>query len=185
MGDPQAVGRNTLTWSIIEGGFGIGWIEWGIANQSATAWIAARVLGAVIGLVIIARAIRLRRAPSANPGPAEPSMFAALGYRLVVAAEVLALVAGSIVLLLANRAEFQIVWVAFVVGVHFVIFGRLFAARFYSLGLGLLVAALAGLLVGIGGAGTGPTQALTGLIAGACMFAMAARMLLRYRLQPA
>jgi hypothetical protein len=183
MARTPAVGRNALIAAIIEGGFGIGWIEWGAASLSATAWTAVRVLGAIIGLVIIARAIRLRRG---NPGPAEPSMFAARGYRLVVAAEVVALVAGSIALIATNRTEYQIGWVAFVVGVHFVAFGKQFAARYYVLGGALIVAAIAGLVVGLAGGGVAVTAAVTGFAAGACMFVAAVQLLLRQgAVQPA
>ena len=136
--------------AIIEGGFGIGWIEWGSSSRARSAWTAVRVLGAVIGLVIIARAIRLRRA---NPGPAEQSMFAARGYRLVVAAEVIGWSRAASCSFATNRTEYQIGWVAFVVGVHFVAFGKQFAARYYVLGGALIVAAFAGLLVGLAGGG--------------------------------
>lgn len=175
MGSAQGVGRTTLVATIIEGGFGIGWIEWGAADLSAKAWIAVRVVGAVVGIAIIARAIRLRRA---DPGPAEPSMFASRGYRLVVAAEVVALVAGSIALIATGRAEFQIGWVALVVGVHFVGFGKLFAARYHVLGGALIVAAIAGLVVGLAGGGIVLTQAVTGFIAGVSMFLAAVQLLL-------
>lgn len=182
MGSTRALGRGALIATIIEGGFGIGWIEWGTANLTSTAWIAVRVVGAVIGLVIIARAVRLRRA---GTGSAQPSMFASRGYRLVVAAEVVALVAGSIALIATDHAEFQIAWVAFVVGVHFVGFGKLFAARYYALGGALIVAALAGLVLGLAGGGIGLTQAVTGFVAGLSMFVAAAQILLQNQLQPA
>lgn len=173
--------RNELIAAIIEGGFGTGWVEWGTANLTAKAWLAVRVLAAIIGLVIIARAIRLRRA---NPGPGEPSMFASRGYRLVVIAEAIALVAGSVVLIVTNLAGFQIGWVAFVVGVHFVGFGKLFAARYYVLGGALIVAAIAGLLIGLVD-GIALTRPVTGFVAGACMFVAAAQVLFQYRVRPA
>jgi hypothetical protein len=174
MGSTQAVDRNALVGAIIEGGFGIGWIEWGTAGLSAKAWIAVRVVGAVIGLAIIARAVRLRRA---QPGNGEPSMFASPGYRLVVAAEMGALVVGSVVLVVSNQVEFQIAWVAFVVGVHFLVFGRLFVTRFYYLGGALVVAAIAGLVIGLAGGGIALTQAVTGFASGVCMFAAAIQVL--------
>ena len=168
--------RNALIGAIIEGAFGIGWIEWGTANLTAKAWIAVRVVAAIIGLVIIARSVRLRRAYS---GPEEPSMFASRGYRLVVAAEVGALVVGSVVLIVSGQAEYQIAWVAFVVGVHFVGFGKLFAARYYVLGGALVVAALAGVVIGLTGGGIALTEAVTGFAAGVSMFLAAAQVLAR------
>jgi hypothetical protein len=183
MARTRALGRNALIAAIIEGGFGIGWIEWGAASLTGSAWTAVRVVGAIIGLVIIARAVRLRRA---NSGPAEVSMFASRDYRVVVAAEVIALVAGSFALIATGWAGYQIVWVALVVGVHFVVFGRQFAARYYVLGGALIVAAIAGLVAGIAGGGAALTAPVTGLAAGVCMFVAGAQVLFAPRaVQPA
>jgi hypothetical protein len=174
MGQPQAVGKNALIGSIISAGFGIGWIEWGTLNLGGTASTAIRIVGVVIGVALIVRGIRFRRrqraAQRANPGPAEPSMFAARGYRLVVAAEVVALVAGYLVLGAVHQATYQICWFALVVGVHFIGFGRLFVARFYLLGTVLVGAALAGTIVGLAGGGIAVVQAVTGFASGLSLF---------------
>lgn len=174
MGQPRVIGKNALIGSIISAGFGIGWVEWGTLNLGGKASTAIRVVGVVIGVVLIVRSIRFRRrqraAQRANPGPAEPSMFASRGYRLVVAAEVVGLVAGYLLLGALGQATYQIVWFALVVGVHFIGFGRLFAFRFYFVGAALIVAALAGLIVGLAGGGITLVQAVTGFAAGLTLF---------------
>jgi hypothetical protein len=174
MGQPRVVGKNALIGSIISAGFGIGWVEWGTLNLGGKASTAIRIVGVVIGVVLIVRSIRFRRkqraAQRANPGPAEPSMFASRGYRLVVAAEVVALVAGYLLLGALGAGTYQIVWFALVVGVHFVGFGRLFAFRFYFVGAALIVAAIAGLIAGIAGGGVAIVQAVTGFAAGLTLF---------------
>ena len=98
---------------------------------------------------------------------------------------VVALVIGTVALIVTHQTEYQIAWVAFVVGVHFVGFGKLIEARYYPLGGALIVAALAGLVIGLTGGGTALTQAVTGLVAGVCMFGAAAQILLRREPQPA
>lgn len=120
------------------------------------------------------RSVRFRRkqraAQRANPGPAERSMFASRGYRLVVLVEVIALVAGYLLLGPVSHGTYRIVWFALVVGVHFVGFGRLFAFRFYFVGAALILAAIAGLIVGLAGGGLATVEAVTGFAAGLTLF---------------
>jgi hypothetical protein len=174
MGQPQVIGKNALIGSIVSAGFGIGWVEWGTLHLGGKASTAIRIVGVVIGVVLIVRSIRFRRkqraAQRANPGPAERSMFASRGYRLVVAAEVVALAAGYLILGAVNQSAYQIVWFALVVGVHFIGFGRLFAFRFYFVGGALVVAALAGLIVGLAGGGIALVEAVTGFASGLTLF---------------
>jgi hypothetical protein len=61
-----------------------------------------------------------------------------------VALEVIALVGGGALLGATGHSEYTIAWFAGVVGVHFVVFGRLFWAGFYWLGAALLAAGVAG-----------------------------------------
>lgn len=174
MGQPQVVGKNALIGSIISAGFGIGWIEWGTLNLGGNASTAIRIVGVVIGVVLIVRSIRFRRRQRAeqrtNPGPAERSMFASRGYRLVVAAEVVALIGGYLILGAVHQEAYQITWFALVVGVHFIGFGRLFAFRFYFVGAALVVAALAGTIVGLAGGSIVLVQAITGFASGLTLF---------------
>jgi hypothetical protein len=182
MGETQgsaALGKNALIASIIEAVAGVAWIESGMVNLAGKAWIAARVIAGVIGVVLLARGIRLRRTHTG--GVAEPSMFASRGYRLVVAAEAVAMAAGGIALGLTHQGGYLIAWFGLVVGVHFLGFGKLFARRFYLLGAALIVGAAAGLVAGVAGGDIVTAQALTGFICGLSLFAMSAFTLVQYQ----
>ncbi|HJP75418.1 MAG TPA: hypothetical protein VJ914_14180 [Pseudonocardiaceae bacterium] len=187
MGQPRVIGKNALIGSIVSAGFGIGWVEWGTLNLGGTASTVIRVVGVVIGVVLIVRSIRLRHqqrvAQRANPGSAEPSMLASRGYRLVVAVEAAALIAGYLVLGAIGHGTYQIVWFALVVGVHFVVFGRLFEFRFYFVGAALIAAAIAGLIVGIAGGGVALVQAVTGFASGLTLFVTPLVTIVQYQAQ--
>lgn len=180
-----ALGKNDLIAAVIEAVAGVAWIESGMVNLAGKAWIAVRVIAGVIGVVLLARSIRLRRAHNGDPGVAGPSMFASRGYRFVVAAEVLAMAAGGVALGLTHQGGYLIAWFALVVGVHFLGFGKLFARRFYLLGTALIVGAAAGLVVGVAGGVIETAQALTGFICGVSLFAMSAFTLVQYQGQQA
>ena len=86
--------------------------------------VAAAVLAvlALVGLVVLL--VRQRRAGDETDGPDDgPGMFGR-GYRLVVIAEVVAIVLGVVVLGRLGLSLAVLPWVAFVVGVHFVALGR-------------------------------------------------------------
>ena len=183
MGQAQIVGKNALIGSIISAGFGIGWIEWGTLGFGGTASILIRIIGVVIGVVLIVRGIRLRRKQRANPGPAEPSMFALPGYRLVVGVEAIALVVGFPILATVHQSTYQIVWFALIVGAHFIVFGKLFVARFYPVGAALVVAALAGVIVGSAGDGSAVVLAVTGFASGLTLFVAPLVTILQYQAQ--
>lgn len=187
MGQPHVVGKNALIGSIISAGFGIGWIEWGTLSLGGTASTVIRIVGVVIGVVLIVRSVRFRHRQrieqKASPGPAEPSMFASRGYRLVVAVEAAALIAGYLILGAVHQDAYQIAWFALVVGVHFIVFGRLFEFRFYFVGAALLVAALAGTIVGLAGGSIALVQAVTGFACGLTLFVTALVTIGQYQAQ--
>jgi hypothetical protein len=135
--------------------------------------------------VLISRCIGFRRQQRANPGPPERSMFASRGYQLVVLGEIIALVVGGLVLGTTHQIAYQIVWYAFVAGVHFVIFGKLFVARFYYIGGAMIVFALAGLVIGLAGGGIALVQAVTGFGSGLTLFIAPAITIVQYRAQQA
>jgi hypothetical protein len=185
MGETQVLGSGALIASIISAAFGVGWIQWGAENLSGTAPIVIRVVGGVIGLVIIVRCIRLRLTSRGESGPGQRSMFASRGYRLVVAGEVIALVAGGLVLSATHQTEYQICWIALVVGVHFLGFGKLFATRYYYIGAALIIAAVAGTILGLAGDGVAAVQAVTGFVSGLVLLVAPAVTLGQYQAQQA
>jgi hypothetical protein len=172
--DPAA-----LTGAMVAGGFGIAWTLWGASGLARGLAVTVRVGGIVIGAGILAGSVvlqrRARRATRvgrwAGTGGRSGSMFSSRGYRLVVAVEVIALLAGAALLGATGHSEYTIAWFAAVVGVHFLAFGRLFLTGFYWLGAALLAAGVAGAIVGLAGAGSDAIRAVSGLIAAASLFA--------------
>ncbi len=152
---------------MIEGLFGIAWTEWGAAGLSGGISGTIQVVGIVVGAVIVARSARLRRSAPAG----SESMFRSRRYRFVVVLEVAGLVAGAVILHAMGDSEYAPAWSATVIGVHFLAFGRFFYAKFYWLGAAMLVGAVVGALVGLGGGGNAGIEAASGLIAATSLFA--------------
>ena len=166
MTQPASV-RSALTGIIISGAFGLAWALWGASGLSGGASVAVRIVGVILGVILISRSARLRRSTPA----ATRSVFATPSYRRVVAVEVIALVAGTVTLGATGNKNYISPWVAAVVGVHFLPFGRLFSPIYYPLAAMVILAALAGTVVGLAGGGLHAIEATTGLIAAASMLA--------------
>lgn len=172
--DPAA-----LTGAMVASGFGIAWTLWGASGLAGAPAVAVRVGGIATGALILIGSVMLQRGARratrlghrAAPGGRSGSMFSSRGYRLVVALEVIALVAGALLLGATGHSEYTIAWFAGVVGVHFVAFGRLFWTGFYWLGAALFAAGAAGAIVGLAGAGSDAIRAVSGLLAAASLFA--------------
>lgn len=97
-----------------------------LLRWSVAAGVVVVAVGLVVGVGTAVAALRVRRhlsassaASAAEDQSSAPGMFASRGYRIAVAAEVVA------------------------------IFGRLFAARFYLVGAVLIIGALVGLLLAL------------------------------------
>jgi hypothetical protein len=185
MGEPQVLGKSALIGSLIEAVAGIGWTEWGAAGLTGPVAMVIRIVGIVVGLVLAVRAVRVRRGLAADPGSAQPQMFASRGYRLIVAAEAVAIIVGVLILGLTHHSEYNICWISLVVGVHFFGFGKLFATRFYYVGAALLVAAVAGAIVGFAGGGVVGVPAVTGLASGLVLLVASAVILVQFQAQRA
>jgi hypothetical protein len=170
------VDRDVLVGSAIAGGFGIGWTLWAASGLSGSAAAVVRIVGVVIGAVVIAGAL-LRSSSAAvaarsesGSGGGSGSMFGSGGYLVWVAVELVALVAGNAALGATGHSKYVPVWTALVVGVHFVGFGRLFSAFFYWVAGAFFVAAVVGGAVGIVAGTKQAVEASTGLIAAASLF---------------
>jgi hypothetical protein len=96
-------------------------------------------------------------------------MFSSRGYLLTVIAEVIGMAGGALVLIDTGRGDYLISWFAAVVGVHFVVFGRLFWSSYYWLGGALIAAGIAGAIVGVTGGGADAITAVSGLVAAVVM----------------
>ena len=167
--------RGMLTACIIMAAFGTAWALWGAAGLPAAAQGAVVAAGIVAGVIIIGRAVRLRRTA---PEPAA-SMFRSPQYRLVVAAEAGAIAAGLVGLAVAGASEYIAAWVAIVVGMHFLAFGRFISAFYYPVGAIVTAGGIAGIAVGVAGASAGAIGATAGLTAAACLLSASAARVLR------
>jgi hypothetical protein len=161
--------RGALVGAMISGGFGVAWILWGASGLSGAASTVVRIAGIAVGVVIMLWCAYLwRSAPAGESGSG--AMFSSGAYRLIVALEVLALICGNLLLGVIGQSEYIIAWVATVVGVHFLAFGRQFWVGFSWLGATLIVAGIAGTMVGLLGGSAGAIKATAGLIAAASLF---------------
>jgi hypothetical protein len=100
--------------------------------------------------------------------------FSSRGW-LVVLAEFAAIGAGSFALSRVGWSTYIPPWVAFVVGAHFLGFGRFFSARFYVVAGALIAAGVIGTIVGLAGGGCAAVSATTGFLAAVSVFAASAR----------
>jgi hypothetical protein len=133
---------------------------------AATAWRIAGGLAFVLVIVV------LRRSPVAEPP--RPSRTALRTYGLCVLGEVVAIPVGALVIRAVDGpAELIVVWVVFVVGVHFLPFARAFGLPVFD----LLAWALIALAV-VGGVLTLAVDAVAGpwtaVLAGFVLLAFAA-----------
>ena len=164
------VTRGALTAAAISAGFGVAWSLWGASGLGGSAQFAVGAVGVVLGVLIVVGALHARgRAPED-----EESVIRSRPYRLIVVLEFAALVIGSVALGSTGHNEYVPVWYAAVVGVHFVAFGRAFWMGFHAIGAALLVAAAAGLVVGLAGGSRGAIVGTTGLAAAAVLLVAAA-----------
>jgi hypothetical protein len=172
--DPQ--GR--LIGTVVALGFGTVFV---LANTDAVPdpWRAVlRVAAVVAALAVLLAAVatyrRVRRSrPEAGRSPRERW---GTGYRKVVAGEVVALVAGLIVINAVLEAPpFAVAWVALVVGVHFVALARVWRVRLFgTLGAVMVVLAAAASVLGAASGSALPVQLVAGVGSGAALIVAAA-----------
>lgn len=158
--NPQAQARDyggQLIGGIVSAGFGAGWAVGcgsALAGVSRAIGLVVGAVGVLAGVVLIVLAARLlahRRRARRLDGETErpPSMFASRGYRVIVAIEVVAIVAAGPVLGAFGLGAYTVIWIAFVVGVHFLGFGRLFWRGFYLIGAVMVLAAVVALVLAV------------------------------------
>ncbi|GLZ49603.1 hypothetical protein Acsp06_57880 [Actinomycetospora sp. NBRC 106375] len=151
MADP--FGR--LVGTLVAAAFGAVFV---LANTDAfpAPWAAALRIAAVVAAVALAvgAVVVFRRAARSATGAGQGRTRWGRGYWLVVAGEVVALAAGLwLINGVLDRPDLAVVWVALVVGVHFVVLGRVWRfGRFVALGAVMsalaVLAAVAAVLTG-------------------------------------
>lgn len=172
--DPQ--GR--LIGTAVALGFGTVFV---LANTDAVPdpWrTVLRVAAVVVAVVVLVGAVATyRRTTRARPGAGRsPRERWGTGFRTVVLAEVVALVAGLVVInAVLGAPRFAVAWVALVVGVHFVALARVWRVRMFGvLGAVMVVLGLVGFVLGAASGAALPTQLVAGVGSGAALMAAAA-----------
>jgi hypothetical protein len=165
------VSRGMLAGAVTAGLFGVVWAESAAAAVSGPAPAAIRAVAGAAALVIVLWSARLWRSAAADiaPGAWARPMFSSPRYAAIVALQILAFGGGNALLGAIGGREYVVAWVAAVIGLHFVAFGRLFWPGFSWLGAALLTASAAGAAVGLAGGGADGIEATTGLIAAASL----------------
>lgn len=125
---------------------------------------------ALVGLVVLL--VRRRHVDEEVSGTDRgPGMFSR-GYRLVVTAEVVAIVLGVVVLGRLALSVAVLPWVAFVVGVHFVALGRVWQrASLAWVGAVVAVCGAVGFALALGGASDSAIAFAGGIAPGAALLA--------------
>lgn len=136
--------------------------------------LIVRIVGVVVGLAVVVLAVRRARGSSTTGSWA--AGFRTRRYALVVVAELVAIGVGIVVLKAVGGATFVAPWVALVVGVHFLAFGKLFGNGHAALGFSVIGAAVVGAVAGVLD-GRDAALATTWLIAACLYFAFAIRTL--------
>ena len=169
----RAPPRGALIGAAISGGFGGLWAVWGAGDLAGAGRLVLILGGVVLGLAVAVAAVVLaRRAPSGEGGG---SMFATRSYRVIVTVEVVAIVVGSVVLGRTGLGAYVIAWTAFVVGVHFLAFGRAFDRVFTSIGALMISGAVLGVIVGAVGGGDDRVLLVTGLVSAVVLLGAGSR----------
>lgn len=163
--------RGALVGSAISGFFGGLWVVWGASGFSGVLDAVVVVLGIVLGLAVLVGALLAARRAPVEGGTV---MFASRSYRIIVVIEVVAIIVGNILLGRLGAGDYIIAWTAFVVGVHFLAFGRVFDPSFTAMGGALIGAAVLGVVAGLVGTGAA-VLVVTGLLSGAVLLVAGGR----------
>jgi hypothetical protein len=163
---PQKLG------SLIGAVFGLVFVEVNAGALPTGIGIVVRVLGVVALLMVL---VALRR-PARAEAVARPSDGGfGRGYWLVVAGEVIAIMAG--VRLLSgpmDTPDAGVAWVATVVGLHFVALAVVWTRRFFHvLGAVIALCGVIGLALALAGSPTAAVATVGGILPGALLLAFA------------
>lgn len=137
----------------------IAWFGWGFQGQQVLTWLRLGMIVAAVGA--IAAVLVVHRIPGPPTLAVDPQ--ARKVYWLAVAAEVVLIVAGAVVLGALGNGTYLSTWTLFVVGVHFLPFVRPFSAPIlrFTAACCVVVAAVA-LWAGLTGQAPAPTVAGAG-----------------------
>jgi hypothetical protein len=158
-----------VTGCLIGTGFGVGWWVFGSASLPGAAGAITLVAGIAVAVLLVACCAVLLRRGRRLPADQGSSPFGRR-YALVVAAMVVAIVAGSEVLRYGGLPRAVPAWVLFVVGLHFVAFVRILRTPVFGLLAAMMCAvAVAGAVLGAAGVPAG-WDAVIGFGGAACLW---------------
>ncbi|MFJ9414557.1 hypothetical protein ACIRPT_10375 [Streptomyces sp. NPDC101227] len=162
--------------------FGLAFVEANSATLHGPWTVVARICGGVLAVFLGVRIVAARRAAGMRFGRAGSGAFGGW-YRLVVLAEVAALVAGLLVInSVAKHGSLTLPWVTFVVGVHFFGLGTLWRSRaLHALAAALTVLGAAGFVLGAVDADPAWIAVVSGMLPGVALFTVAASSLVQHK----
>ena len=146
--DLEKADRGALIGSIVSGVFGVAWAFWGSSGLPHVAALCTQLGATLLGLIIVIAALKRQAGIPRGDASRNRTLFSSRAYIVIVVAEVLAIVGGNLILTATGLDQFRIALVSAVVGLHFVVFGRLFWSGFYWLGAAMLASAAVGTAVG-------------------------------------
>lgn len=162
--------RDVAMTALILGFFSSAWFGWA-QEAPPSGWSTWLGIGSFTGLAVASiGGILAWRHWSDGSVLSEPG--AMRRYGIIVGIECAACLVGALALGLTGQSRFIAVWIAFVVGVHFVPMAPVLANDFLiPLGAVLLLAAAAGLVAGL--RGSFMPSAITGVICGSALMVAA------------
>jgi hypothetical protein len=176
MGSSNGQGTASRAGGLVVLTFGFIFVEADAAGLHSGLQGVARAAGFIVALALFAAINRVGKAAARGPrlGPQ---------YWMIVVAEVVALVAGLVVINGVARAHaLTVPWIAVVVGVHFFAFVRLWRNRAYAvLGVVVTVLGATGFVMYADGASALAIRVVSGIGSGVALYLAAAYALVRLR----
>lgn len=164
--------RALLQGCVIGTAFGVGWWMYGSSQLPGTARLVMVLVGVIAAVALLAICVRFLRAyrRRSGSGTGGRSPFGRR-YVIAVAAMVVAIVVGSLLLRALGWEQAQAAWILVCVGLHFLAFSRIFQhGTFTVLAVALVAVAIVGGVVGALGASAGWTV-VVGFGAAGCLWA--------------
>jgi hypothetical protein len=154
----------------------VGGLVFVLVNAGATDGPWPLVLRGVAVVAFLATVVLVLRAPALGSGT-EPSAEQMRRYWLTVLAEVVAIPVGNLVLRnVFDLADAGLPWVAVVLGVHFVVFARIFpGAGFLLLGVVVTLCGVVGLVLVVADADRDVVTVVSGVVTGFALLASVLR----------
>lgn len=162
--------------------FGLVFIEVNSGGLPGSWPLVVRVAGGVVGAVLLAGVVWVARKGEVK-GEVPEGGFVGRRYWNIVGVEGIALFGGLMVINGAlKQPEFAVPWIALVVGVHFIVLGKVWRIDVHVwLGIVQTVLGLVGFVLVAAGASLATVNLVAGVLSGVALYAAGAIGLLRAR----